>query len=179
MAILIKFEDRPHLHGDRRFDGLNSKIWNPASEIDRFVRPFPSRADRTARHIFASSRERKLMPFEQERWHRSLGYGAWPRHQPALLPNDGRRHYGREQARSRIDLHDPAAKDCGSSQGSGGCQSGPHRRGGAETSIRDFAALRESGCGTKRRRPRRRAYVSFRKSSGSAWKDGLGCLRGL
>jgi hypothetical protein len=49
MAILIKFEDRPHLHEDRRFDGLHSKIWNPASEIDRFVRPFPSRADRTAR----------------------------------------------------------------------------------------------------------------------------------
>jgi hypothetical protein len=48
MAILIEFEDRPHLHEDRGF-ALDGKIGNPAFQIDRFVRPFPSRADRTAR----------------------------------------------------------------------------------------------------------------------------------
>jgi hypothetical protein len=31
--------------------------------------------------------------------------------------------------------------------------------------------------GTKRRKPRRRVYVSFWGSSGSAWTDGLGCLQ--
>ena len=31
--------------------------------------------------------------------------------------------------------------------------------------------------GTKRRKPRRRVYVSFWGSSGSAWTDGLGYLR--
>src|SRR5580704_17886204 len=31
----------------------------------------------------------------------------------------------------------------------------------------------------KRRKPRRRVYVSFWGSSGSAWTDGLGGLRGL
>ena len=31
--------------------------------------------------------------------------------------------------------------------------------------------------GTKRRKPRRRVYVSFWGSSGSAWTDGLGCFR--
>ena len=41
----------------------------------------------------------------------------------------------------------------------------------------NFAAVHESGPGTKRRRPRRRIYVGFWESSGSAWKDGLGCLR--
>ena len=41
----------------------------------------------------------------------SARHGPWPRHQPALLSNDGRRHYGREQARPRFDLHDPAAEN--------------------------------------------------------------------
>jgi ABC-type uncharacterized transport system substrate-binding protein len=40
-----------------------------------------------------------------------------------------------------------------------------------------FAALHSSAYGTKRRKPRRRVYVSFWESSGSAWKDNLGCLR--
>src|SRR4029453_183582 len=35
-------------------------------------------------------------------------------------------------------------KDCRRSEGSGGRQSGPHRRAGAETSLVDFAALHES-----------------------------------
>ena len=34
-----------------------------------------------------------------------------------------------------------------------------------------------SAFGTKRRKPRRRVYVGFWESSGSAWADGLGCLR--
>ena len=46
---------------------------------------------------------------EQIRRHRSR-----PRHQPAFLPHDGRRHHGRKRARPRLDLHDPAASDCGS-----------------------------------------------------------------
>jgi hypothetical protein len=39
--------------------------------------------------------------------------------------------------------------------------------------MKGFAALHESDCGTKRRKPRRRVYVSFWASSGSASKDGL------
>src|SRR5262249_33005653 len=41
-------------------------------------------------------------------------------------------------------------KDCRRSEGSGGRQSGPHRRAGAETSLVDFAALHEFGSGTMR-----------------------------
>ena len=37
--------------------------------------------------------------------------------------------------------------------------------------------LLTSAFGTKRRKPRRRVYVSFWGSTGSAWTDGLGCLR--
>jgi hypothetical protein len=44
----------------------------------------------------------------------------------------GRGHYGREGAWSGINLHDPAAENCGRSKGSDGCQSVPHRRGSAE-----------------------------------------------
>ena len=50
------------------------------------------------------------------------------------------------------------------------------------TSLRFRAvAAGDRGCGwcPKRRRPWRSAYVSFWGSSGSAWTDGLGCLRGL
>jgi hypothetical protein len=39
-------------------------------------------------------------------------------------------------------------KDSRRSEGSGGRQSGPHRRAAAETSLVDFAALHESGSGT-------------------------------
>ena len=42
---------------------------------------------------------------------------------------------------------------------------------------RPLIQLNASARGTKRRRPRRRIYVSFSGSSGSAWTDGLGCLR--
>ena len=51
----------------------------------------------------------------------------------------------------------------------------PRQRG--DRVVMQFAALHESGCGTKRRKPRRRVYVSFCGSSGSAWTDGLGRLR--
>jgi hypothetical protein len=68
-------------------------------------------------------------------------HGPWPRHQPALLPDDGRRHHGRERAWPRIDLHNPAAEDCGSFKGSTCYQSRSIKRGAAEPSIRAFAAL--------------------------------------
>ena len=38
------------------------------------------------------------------------GTGLGPRDQPALLPDDGRRHHGRERARQGLDVHDPAAR---------------------------------------------------------------------
>ena len=47
-------------------------------------------------------------------------HGPWARDQQTLLPDDGRRHHGRERARPRLDLHDPPAADCGSPQGRGG-----------------------------------------------------------
>ena len=43
---------------------------------------------------------------EQIRRHR-----PWPRHQPAFLPHDGRRHHGGKQAGRGLDLHDPPAAD--------------------------------------------------------------------
>jgi two-component system, NtrC family, sensor kinase len=55
--------------------------------------------------------------------------------------DDGRGHHGRERAWSGINLRDPVAENCGCSEGSGFCQSRPHRRDGA-TSLIDFAALR-------------------------------------
>ena len=73
---------------------------------------------------------------EQIRRHR-----PWPRDQPTLLPDDGRRHHCRERAGPWLDVHDPAAENCGCSEGSGGCQSGPHRRGGAENHIFCCTAL--------------------------------------
>ena len=42
----------------------------------------------------------------QIRRHRS-----WSRDQPTLLPDDGRRHHGGEQAGQGLDLHDPPAAD--------------------------------------------------------------------
>jgi ABC transporter substrate binding protein len=42
---------------------------------------------------------------------------------------------------------------------------------------RSLLHLLTAAYGTKRRRPTRRIYVSFRGSSGSAWVDCLGCLR--
>ncbi|MEA3072902.1 MAG: hypothetical protein QOD29_4348 [Alphaproteobacteria bacterium] len=47
-------------------------------------------------------------------------HGPWPRHQPALLSDDGRRHHGRERPRKWLDFHHPAAKNCGSSERAGG-----------------------------------------------------------
>ena len=49
---------------------------------------------------------------EQIRWH-----GPWPRHQPSLLSDDGRRHHRRERARSWFDLYNPTAADCGGWEG--------------------------------------------------------------
>jgi hypothetical protein len=60
-------------------------------------------------------------------------HGAWTRHQPPLLSDDGRGYHGRERVRLRIDLHDPVAKNCG---GWEGCPIGTL-----------FAALHESGIG--------------------------------
>jgi hypothetical protein len=40
-------------------------------------------------------------------------------HRPgSRLRDDGQRHHGREQARPRLDLHDPASENCGRSEGS-------------------------------------------------------------
>ena len=36
-------------------------------------------------------------------------HGPWPRDQPALLSDDGRRHHGGERAGQGLDLHDPPA----------------------------------------------------------------------
>ena len=44
-------------------------------------------------------------------------YRAWAGDQQAVLPDDGRRYHGRERARTRLDLHDPSATDCGGWEG--------------------------------------------------------------
>ena len=62
-----------------------------------------------------------------------------PRDQQMVLSNDGRRHHSRERARSRLDLHDPAATYC---RGSKGSCAGPHRRGDAESSLSLLHLLR-------------------------------------
>jgi len=69
------------------------------------------------------------------------------RDQQTVLSNDGRRHHSRERARLRLDLHDPVTEDWGRSEGSGACQSGPNRRGGAESSL-SLLHLLTSGYGT-------------------------------
>ena len=50
------------------------------------------------------------------------GDRPWPGYQPTLLSDDGGRYYGRKRVRPRLDLYDPAAKNCGPSEGSGACQ---------------------------------------------------------
>jgi signal transduction histidine kinase len=67
----------------------------------------------------------------------------------------GRRHYGRERAWTRVDVHNPATEDCGRSQGSGGCQSSPHRR----RIVRTLLHLLTTGIGTEPK-----------------WRGGSGCL---
>ncbi len=52
-----------------------------------------------------------------------------------------------------------------------------HQERRAETSLALLLHCMSLAYGTKRRKPRRRVYVSFWGSSGSAWTDGLGCLR--
>jgi hypothetical protein len=42
---------------------------------------------------------------------RTLGY------QPPFLSDDGRRHHGRERARSRFNIYNPSAADCGAWEG--------------------------------------------------------------
>ena len=64
---------------------------------------------------------------EQIRWHR-----AWARYQPALLPDDGRGHHGREQARPRFDLHDPTPENR-RARGSSDLRSNPYRTAGSIT----------------------------------------------
>jgi hypothetical protein len=49
----------------------------------------------------------------------------------AMLENDGRRHHCRERAGSRIDLHDPSAKDSGRSEGSDCPRSSPSSTAGS------------------------------------------------
>ena len=75
----------------------------------------------------------------QIRRHRS-----WARDQQTLLPDDGRRHHGRERTRPRIDLHGPSTEDCGCSEGSDGCQSDSHGRSGLESSLGVFASSAKS-----------------------------------
>jgi Histidine kinase-, DNA gyrase B-, and HSP90-like ATPase len=48
------------------------------------------------------------------------GHGPWPRDKSALLSDDGRRHRGRERTRPRLDLHDPTAENCRSSEARSG-----------------------------------------------------------
>ena len=66
------------------------------------------------------------------------GNGPRSRHQPAVLSDDGRRHYGDERAGPWVNLHRPAAENCGSPQ-----------RHGIETL---FAAVQEFGIGSAPRR---------------------------
>ena len=37
-------------------------------------------------------------------------YRTRARHQPAFLPDDGRRHHGRERGRARVDIHYPSSR---------------------------------------------------------------------
>ena len=84
----------------------------PAAE--RWPRLDHDRRDRhrhrdDARSRWAScsrSSPRPILHDPQIRRHR-----PWPCDQPALLPDDGRRHHGGEQAGRGLDLHDPPAAD--------------------------------------------------------------------
>jgi hypothetical protein len=69
-----------------------------------------------------------VFPFPS--WH-----GPWPRDQQTLLPDDGRRHHGRERGGSRLNVRHSPPENCESCQG--------HR-------IGLFAALHESACGVRR-----------------------------
>src|SRR3984893_8973116 len=88
------------------------------------------------------------------------------------------------QMLARIRQHIVAVETQGRSRMRESCTSGSVR--GARGNSRPYRNERPplhllhlltAANGTKRRRPRRRIYVSFWESSGSVWADGLGCLR--
>ena len=56
-------------------------------------------------------------------------YRPWPRHQPAFLPHDGRRHHGGKQAGRGLDFHHPVAADRADRAGARGARSSD-RQGG-------------------------------------------------
>src|SRR5262249_12248535 len=60
--------------------------------------------------------------------------------------NDGRRHYRRERARSRIDLHKSDCQGLWTLRKKWSLPTRPHRRGGVETSLGLFAAPAHVGC---------------------------------
>ena len=78
----------------------------------------PLAAAEIPRQLFEAllGRQRPCLHYPQIRRHRS-----WARDQQALLPDDGRRHHGRERAGSRLDLYDPAAKHFGSARRGESC----------------------------------------------------------
>jgi hypothetical protein len=84
-------------------------------------------------------------------------------------------------SRARDEVHDDRQSKDGPGHGHRHAHIDPAaRRRGNRMSMQpltSFAAAQASVPGTKRRRPRRRIYVSFWGSSGIAWTDGLGCLR--
>ena len=82
---------------------------------------------------------------------------------------------GREPGRdSTFTIRLP--KDYRRSEGSGGRQSGPRRRAGAETSLANFAALHESAFGTKQTY---RGQLTMSAFGGKADKVQTGRLVGL
>ncbi len=73
-----------------------------AREQSRHRHRHDAGAERAAVPILLPGRRLHHAPL---RWH-----GPRPRHQPQLLPHDGRRHHGRKRIRKGLDVHDAASR---------------------------------------------------------------------
>ena len=104
MSNANKFTERGTITIDAHQGQENGRDWITLAVADTGIGMTPEQMGK----LFQEFSQAFLDHGEQIRRHR-----PWSRDQPAVLSDDGRRHYGRERARPRIDLHDPAAENCG------------------------------------------------------------------
>ncbi len=108
MSNANKFTDHGTITIDARQRQENGRDWVTIAVADTGIGMTAEQMGK----LFQEFSQAVLHHGEQIRRHR-----PWPRDQQALLPDDGRRHHGRERARPRLDLHDPTAEDCGGREG--------------------------------------------------------------
>ena len=108
MSNANKFTEQGTITIDARQGQENGRDWITLAVTDTGIGMTPEQMGKLFQEFSQASSDHG----EQIRRH-----GPWPRDQPALLSDDGRRHHGRERARPWLDLHDPAAQGGRHTQG--------------------------------------------------------------